>query len=205
MTCIDIEGRQQMDYVIAGLGNPGRKYAHTRHNAGFDAVDLLAEKYDIRITGRRKKSKIGRGVIEGMNVILVKPQTFMNLSGEALKEIVDAYHVKPENVVVLSDDIHLNTGSIRVRNSGSAGGHNGLKNIILHLGTDGFKRVRIGVGPMPEDADQIAFVLSRLTKEERSKLDEALKDAGDAVVVMLKDGPEKAMNLYNGKKRDEIL
>ena len=194
-----------MDYVIAGLGNPGRKYAHTRHNAGFDAVDLLAEKYGIRITGRRKKSRTGRGVIEGMNVILVKPQTYMNLSGEALREIVDAYHVKPEHIVVLSDDIHLNTGSIRVRNSGSAGGHNGLKNIIQHLGTDNFKRVRIGVGPMPAEEDQIAFVLSRISKEDRKRLDEALADAGDAAVVMLKDGPEKAMNLYNGKKRDEIL
>ncbi len=194
-----------MDYVIAGLGNPGRKYAHTRHNAGFDAVDLLAEKYGIKITGKRKKSRTGRGVIEGMNVILVKPQTFMNLSGEALREIVDAYHVKPEHIVVLSDDIHLNTGSIRVRNSGSAGGHNGLKNIIQQLGTDNFKRVRIGVGPMPAEEDQIAFVLSRISKEDRKRLNEALTDAGDAAVVMLKDGPEKAMNLYNGKKRDEIL
>ncbi|MBR0087390.1 MAG: aminoacyl-tRNA hydrolase [Lachnospiraceae bacterium] len=189
-----------MRYLIAGLGNPDPKYEHTRHNAGFDALDILSEKYDIPIKERKMRSLIGIGRIEGKDVILAKPQTYMNLSGEAVRRIMDYYDIPPENLIVLSDDIHLETGTIRVRGSGSAGGHNGLKNIIQEIGSMAFRRIRIGVGLMPENFDQIRFVLSRLTAGERKFLDQALEFAADAASVILTDGVDRAMNLYNGKK-----
>ena len=156
-----------MRYLIAGLGNPDPKYEHTRHNAGFDALDILSEKYDIPIKERKMRSLIGIGRIEGKDVILAKPQTYMNLSGEAIRRIMDYYDIPPENLIVLSDDIHLETGTIRVRGSGSAGGHNGLKNIIQEIGSMAFQ---------------------------------ALEFAADAASVILTDGVDRAMNLYNGKK-----
>ena len=189
-----------MKYVIAGLGNPDKKYAHTRHNAGFDALDRLADKYGIRIHEKKCKSLMGRGLIDGMEVILIKPQTYMNLSGEAVRAAMEYYNVPLENLVVLVDDIYLETGCIRVRGGGSAGGHNGLKNIILELASDKFKRVRIGVGLMPERYDQISFVLSRPLDADRELLEKSLEDAGEAALIMLKDSVDRAMNLFNGKK-----
>ena len=189
-----------MPYLIAGLGTPDKKYEHTRHNAGFDALDYLAEKYDIRIREKKFKGLIGTGRIEGFPVILLKPLTYMNLSGESIQACMDYYDIPVENLVVISDDIHLDVGSIRVRGNGSAGGHNGLKNIISHLGTQDFKRIRVGVGRMPENEDQIRYVLSGFSKQERTVLEESLKDAGDAAVTALFVGTDAAMNRFTGKK-----
>ena len=138
-------------YVIAGLGNPKREYENTRHNVGFDVIDAIASKYGIRVIERKHKALVGRGYIDGMKVVLAKPQTFMNLSGESIREIIDYYKVDPQSeLVVVCDDISLELGQLRIRKKGSAGGHNGLKNIIAQLGTDGFARIKMGVGNKPE-------------------------------------------------------
>ena len=186
-------------YVIAGLGNPGEKYDKTRHNVGFEVIDLLSERFGIPVKTRKCKGRIGKGVIGGMDVVLVKPQTFMNLSGECIREVLDFYKVPVENLVVLCDDIHLPAGRLRIRKGGSDGGHHGLENIILHLHTNEFKRIRIGVGIQPEFMDRIRFVLSRFPEEERGIMDDAYKRASDAAIVLFAEGIDRAMNLYNGK------
>ena len=138
-------------FIIAGLGNPGKDYKNTRHNIGFDVIDLIAERHNISVIEKKHKAIIGKGVIDGYKVILVKPQTYMNLSGESLREIIDYYKVDPQSeLIVISDDISLNPGNIRIRKKGSAGGHNGLKNIIAHLGHDSFHRIKMGVGEKPK-------------------------------------------------------
>ena len=138
-------------YIIAGLGNPTEQYAGTRHNVGFDVIDALADKYNISVEGRKNRAFIGKGVIEGQKVILVKPQTFMNLSGESIRGLVDYYKIDPETeLLVIYDDISLDVGQLRIRKKGSAGGHNGIKNIISHLGTDAFPRIKVGVGEKPK-------------------------------------------------------
>ncbi|MCR5468768.1 MAG: aminoacyl-tRNA hydrolase [Lachnospiraceae bacterium] len=188
-------------YIIAGLGNPGKKYENTRHNAGFDVLDVLAEKYGINISEKKHKAIIGKGIIDGCKVILVKPQTFMNLSGESIREIVDYYDVDPEEeLVVISDDITLAPGNLRIRAKGSAGGHNGLKNIIAQLGTDAFKRVRVGVGEKEEGSDLVNHVLGHMSKEERDDFSKAAVDAADAAVLCMKGEVAEAMNRYNGKR-----
>ncbi len=187
-------------YVIAGLGNPDRKYENTRHNVGFDVIDLLSEKYGIPVNTPKHKCLIGKGIIEGMEIMLVKPQTYMNLSGTGIRAVMEYYHEPVQNLVVLCDDVYLDIGVLRVRKKGSAGGHNGLKNIILELGTDEFARVRIGVGKQPEKMDLVAFVLSHFSKAERADLEDTYPDAAKAAVSVLKDGADKAMNLYNGNR-----
>ena len=153
-------------FIIAGLGNPGKDYKNTRHNIGFDVIDVIAQKHNISVIEKKHKAIIGKGVIDGYKVILVKPQTYMNLSGESLREIIDYYKVDPtEELIVISDDISLNPGNIRIRKKGSAGGHNGLKSIIQHLGTQKFARVRVGVGAKPKGWDLADHVLSRFSKE----------------------------------------
>lgn len=188
-------------YCIVGLGNPEKKYENTRHNIGFDVIDALAEKYSIAVRERGFKALFGKGVIEGQRVLLVKPQTYMNLSGESVREITDYYKMDAEeDLIVISDDISLEVGRIRIRKRGSAGGHNGLKNIIKHLGTEQFMRIRMGVGEKPEEWDLVDYVLGHFPKEEREKMEQGIKDAVAAVGIMVTEGPDKAMNIYNKKK-----
>lgn len=190
-------------YIIAGLGNPGRKYDGSRHNVGFNVIDELVDRFRIGGPVRFGKSMIGKGVIGGRKVILMKPLTYMNLSGEAVREVVNFYKADPAvHLIVISDDIDLPAGNIRIRKKGSAGGHNGLKNIIQHLGSGDFTRIRIGVGGKPDpDADLANFVLGHFTGDEKTVMQEAFVKAADAVECILKDGPDRAMNLYNTAKK----
>ena len=161
-------------YIIAGLGNPGSKYEKTRHNMGFRVIDLLAEKYHIDMNMKKHKAVCGTGVIEGRKVMLLKPQTFMNLSGESIREAVDFYKIDPETeLIVIYDDISLAPGNLRIRKKGSAGGHNGMKNIILHLGTQVFSRIRVGVGEKPAGWDLADYVLGGFSKEDEALVKEA--------------------------------
>ncbi len=187
-------------FIIVGLGNPGREYSNTRHNIGFDVIDALADKAGISVTEKKHKALIGKGVINGQKVILVKPQTFMNLSGESVREIVDYYKIdESQELIVISDDISLDVGMIRVRKKGSAGGHNGLKNIIAHLGHDTFMRVKMGVGEKPKGYDLADYVLGHFTLEERKLMDEAAVHAGEAVRMMMAGDVDQAMNQFNAK------
>ena len=187
-------------FIIAGLGNPGKDYKNTRHNIGFDVIDVIAEKHNISVIEKKHKAIIGKGVIEGKKVILVKPQTYMNLSGESLREIIDYYKVDPtEELIVISDDISLNPGNIRIRKKGSAGGHNGLKSIIQHLGTDAFMRIKMGVGEKPKGYDLADYVLGHFTGDERKIMDEAATSAEEAVRLMMQGDVEAAMNKFNTK------
>lgn len=187
-------------YVIAGLGNPKKEYENTRHNIGFAVIDMLAERHGIRISEARHKGLIGKGFINGEKVILVKPLTYMNLSGECIREVLDYYKVDAkENLIVLHDDISLEPGTVRIRKKGSAGGHNGLKNIILHLGHDTFQRVKIGVGEKPEGYDLADYVLGHFSKQEKELMEQVASQVCDAVEVMMKDGPDAAMNRFNSK------
>ncbi len=187
-------------YLIAGLGNPGKEYENTRHNVGFMLIDALAAKYGISVSEKKHKAIIGKGVIDGQKVILAKPQTYMNLSGESLREIVDYYHLdSEEEVIVISDDISLDPGQIRIRKKGSAGGHNGLKNIILHLGTEGFSRIKMGVGEKPKQFDLKDWVLGHFAGEDKKNLDEAIANAMEALLLMMSDRTDDAMNRYNTK------
>ena len=191
-------------YIIAGLGNPGKEYAHTRHNVGFDTVDILADRYGINIDTIKHNAMIGKGVIEGNKVILVKPLTYMNLSGESLRPITDYYKVDVEQeLIVIYDDIYLDVGQLRIRPKGSAGGHNGMKNIIQHLGTDKFPRVRVGVGEKPKSYDLKDYVLGHFSKADREKLDEGLIDAGNAIIEIMNGNVDAAMNKYNAKKAEK--
>lgn len=188
-------------FLIVGLGNPSEKYDKTRHNAGFDVIDLLAEKYNIEVKEKRAKALCGSGYIEGQKVLLVKPQTFMNLSGESVAPLLNYYKLDvAEALIVVYDDINLEPGYIRIRKKGSAGGHNGIKDIIAKTGSDQFSRVKVGVGHKPADWDLADFVLSRFSKAERACLEEGLEDAADALAQMICGETEAAMNQYNGKK-----
>lgn len=187
-------------YIIVGLGNPDRQYQNTRHNIGFDVVDTIASKNHIAISERKHKALIGKGIVGGEKAVLVKPQTYMNLSGESVREVIDFYKIDEKNeLVVISDDVSLDIGQIRIRKKGSAGGHNGLKNIILHLGHDEFQRVKMGVGEKPAGYDLADYVLGHFTKEEREIMDESAGRAADAIEIMIRDGADVAMNLYNKK------
>ncbi|MCI8980843.1 MAG: aminoacyl-tRNA hydrolase [Hungatella sp.] len=190
-------------YIIAGLGNPGGKYDNTRHNAGFRVMDILADRMGILVEEKKHKALCGRGVLEGQKVILLKPQTFMNLSGESIRAAADFYKVEPENVLVVYDDISLEPGQLRIRAKGSAGGHNGMKNIIAHLGTQEFPRVKVGIGEKPKGMDLADYVLSCFSKGEQELMDQAFKEAARAVAVILGQGIESAMNEFNAKKKVE--
>ena len=191
-------------FLIVGLGNPGKQYEHTRHNIGFDVMDALAEKYNISISEKKHKALCGKGVINGVKVVLAKPQTYMNLSGESVAELVNYYKMDPEEeMIVIYDDISLAPGNLRIRKKGSAGGHNGIKNIIAHLGTQEFPRVRIGVGEKPARMDLADYVLGHFPKEEAETMTTAFKDGAAAVVDMMTEGVEAAMNHFNGAARGE--
>ena len=189
-------------YLIAGLGNPSKTYEGTRHNVGFTMIDVIGNKFDIDVTTKKHKALVGRGVIDGMRVILAKPQTYMNLSGESIREIVDFYKIEPENIIIIYDDISLDVGQLRIRKKGSAGGHNGVKNIIAHLGTQEFPRIKVGIGNKPEGWDLADYVLSRYSKAEQEALEEAADGVVGALKLMLADDIDGAMNRYNAKKRD---
>lgn len=187
-------------YLITGLGNPTEKYAKTRHNAGFEVIDYLSDKYQIPIKQAGFKGLYGSGYIEGHKVLLLKPQTFMNLSGESIRAVLDYYKIDPqEEMIVIYDDISLAPGQLRVRGKGSAGGHNGMKNIILHTGTQKFARVRVGVGEKPKDYDLADYVLGHFSKEEEKIMKEAFEKAGNAAAAILTRGLEETMNQFNGK------
>ena len=187
-------------YLIVGLGNPGMKYDATKHNMGFKVIDELVETYGIPSSGTSLKGMYGKGMIGGEKVILIKPMTYMNNSGECVRAFVDYYKVDPEEeVIIIYDDITLEPGSIRVRKKGSAGGHNGIKSIIAHLGTEKFKRIRVGVGEKPKNWDLADFVLSAFKPEEKDAVREGIEKAAKAVGVILTDGADAAMNRYNKK------
>lgn len=185
-------------YIIVGLGNPGKQYEGSRHNIGFDVVDALADKYQISILERKHKALIGKGVVAGQKVILVKPLTFMNLSGESVREVLNYYKAdEEEELIVVYDDISLAPGGLRIRGKGSAGGHNGIKSIIQHLGHDTFLRIKVGVGEKPKGWDLADHVLGRFTTEERKQVDETVEVAVKAIEIMVTEGMEAAMNQCN--------
>ena len=187
-------------FIIAGLGNPGKEYEGTRHNAGFDVIDALADKYNISVNERKGRAFCGKGIIAGQKVLLVKPQTFMNLSGESIRSLVDFYKIEPElDFLVIFDDVSLDVGQIRIRKKGSAGGHNGIKSIIAHLGTQDFQRVKVGVGEQPKAYDLADYVLGHFSKEDREGMQEGYKQAIEAVELILADQMDEAMNRFNKK------
>ncbi|MGN0522357.1 MAG: aminoacyl-tRNA hydrolase [Eubacterium sp.] len=186
------------DYIIAGLGNPGAKYEMTRHNAGFLAVDLLAIEEGINIKKLKHHALVGDAVINSKRCLIMKPQTMMNNSGEAVGEAAKFYKIPPENVIIIYDDISLDVGKTRIRRKGSAGGHNGIKSIIAHLGSENFPRVKIGVGKKPDpEYDLISWVLGRFPKEQEADLKSALENTVKAVRLMVDEKTDEAMNLYN--------
>ncbi|MCM1541708.1 MAG: aminoacyl-tRNA hydrolase [Blautia sp.] len=185
-------------YIIVGLGNPGRNYENTRHNIGFDVIDRLSDQENIGVLEKKHKAVIGKGVIAGEKCVLAKPQTFMNLSGESVRALLDYYKAdETTNLIVISDDVSLDAGKIRIRKKGSAGGHNGLKNIIAHLGHDTFIRVKMGVGEKPRGWDLADYVLGHFSTQEREVMDEAAKRAADAIRMIIAEDADKAMNEYN--------
>ena len=188
-------------YLIAGLGNPTKKYEGTRHNVGFETVDIIADSQGIALSSNKHKAVYGQGFIGGEKVILAKPQTFMNLSGEAIRALVDFYKIEPDHVLIISDDIDLPLGQLRIRQKGSAGGHNGLKNIIAHLGSQDFPRIKIGIGSKPEGWDLADYVLSKYSKEHRVVMTNAQKDAAEAAALIVSGRVSEAMNRYNTKKQ----
>ena len=190
-------------YIIAGLGNPTREYEKTRHNVGFDTIDVLADKLNTSVDEKKFKGLYGKGIIAGEKVILLKPQTFMNLSGESIRPLADYYKVDPEDILIVYDDISLAPGQLRIRAKGSAGGHNGIKSIIAHLGTQEFPRVKVGVGEKPSRMDLADYVLGHFSKEEQATMDEAVKEAADAVCEIVNVGIAQAMNDHNRKKEEK--
>ena len=191
-------------YIIAGLGNPGSKYAHTRHNAGFEAIDRLADRYWISVDMKKFQALCGTGVIEGQKVLLLKPQTYMNLSGESIRAACDFFKIDPETeLIVMYDDISLPPGHLRIRGKGSAGGHNGIKSIIQHLGTQVFPRVKIGVGEKPKEYDLADYVLGHFSKEEWTEMEAAFIKAGQAAAAMTREDIQQVMNQFNTAKVKE--
>ena len=187
-----------VDYIVACLGNPGDQYENTRHNAGFLVADELAERLNVPIQRLKFRALTNTVELGGHKVLLMKPVTYMNLSGEAVREAAAFYKVPPEHIVVVSDEVALPPGRLRVRKSGSAGGHNGLKNIIALLGTDQFPRVRVGVGQKPHpDYDMADWVLGKFQGEDKKQVEAAVKRAADAVECLIQDGPDRAMNKFN--------
>ena len=187
------------EFIVAGLGNPGKEYTLTRHNSGFLCVDMLAEKLDFKVDRLKYKSLIGDTVINGHRCIVMKPQTFMNNSGEAIRDCASFYKIPPENVIVIYDDTTLDVGKMRIRRKGTDGGHNGIKSIIYHLNSDNFPRIKIGVGKKPHpDYDLKDWVLGEFKKDELSLLKEVMDKACSAVDLMVDGAIDEAMNKFNG-------
>ena len=199
-----ISGRKRIRMkAIIGLGNPGMKYAGTRHNIGFDAVTAIADKYNFKINNKRVKGLYADGFIGGEKVLLIQPQTYMNLSGECVREFADFYKLEPEELIIICDDINLDVGHLRIRKKGSAGGHNGLENIIAHLRTKEFPRIRVGVGEKPEGWDLADYVLARFDRNSEPLIREAIGNVVKAVETWLADGIDAAMNRYNTPRKKE--
>ena len=191
-------------FIIAGLGNPDRQYEGTRHNAGFEVIDRIADKYNIEVNMKKHRALIGKGILEGQKVILAKPQTYMNLSGESILSLTDYYKIDPEReLLVIYDDVSLDVGQLRIRAKGSAGGHNGIKNIIAHLGTQVFPRIKVGVGEKPKGYDLADYVLGHFSRAEREQMDEGYDRAVRAVELIMSGRIDEAMNEYNRKKKEE--
>ncbi|MDO4269789.1 MAG: aminoacyl-tRNA hydrolase [Eubacteriales bacterium] len=192
---------QPIEWLVVGLGNPGAKYVGTRHNAGFRALDAYCAKSGQRVDKMKFKALAGEGMLGGARVLFLKPQTFMNLSGEAVLGAAAFYKIPPARIIVLSDDISLDVGALRVRPKGSAGGQNGLKNIIYHLGSEEFPRVKIGVGHKPHpDYDLADWVLSKFTADEQKAIDAACRDAVEAAACIIAEGCAAAAQKFNGKR-----
>ena len=190
--------------IIAGLGNPTKEYEGTRHNVGFQVIDKIAEKYNIAVDAKKGRAYVGKGIIEGQKVLLVKPQTYMNLSGESVRSLLDYYKVDEEHeLIVIYDDISLDVGQLRIRAKGSAGGHNGMKNIIAHLGSQVFPRIKVGVGEKPAKYDLADYVLGHFSKGEAKLMDEGYDHAVHAVELIVSGQINEAMNEYNRKKKEE--
>jgi PTH1 family peptidyl-tRNA hydrolase len=189
-------------YLIVGLGNPGKQYEATRHNMGFDTIDYLVEKHKIPQSGVKFNAMYGKGIIGGEKVILMKPLSFMNLSGGPVREMANYFKIDPETeMIVIYDDIDLEPGQIRIRKQGSAGGHNGIKDIIKQLGTEKFLRIKVGVGAKPKGWDLADHVLGRFSTSERKLVDEAIEKAAAAAEEIISKGADAAMNEYNKKKQ----
>ncbi len=187
-------------FIIVGLGNPTKEYAGTRHNVGFDVIDAIADKYNISVTERKCRAFCGSGFIEGRKVVLVKPQTYMNLSGESVRGFIDFYKIDVETeLLVIYDDVSLDVGQLRIRKKGSAGGHNGIKNIIQHTGTNVFQRIKVGVGEKPKEYDLADYVLGHFSKAEKEKMIDGYDNAIEAVRMIVQDDIDAAMNQFNKK------
>lgn len=184
-------------YLIIGLGNPEEEYSKTRHNMGFNTINKLAKKYNIEINKNKFQGLYETATIEGQKVVLIKPQTYMNLSGNCVKEFVDFYKVDSENVLVIYDDMDIEPGTIKIRKKGSAGGHNGMKSIIRMLGTEEFSRIRIGIGRPEHNGDEINYVIGAIPDEEIPKLEEGTENAKEAIIEILRNGIDSAMNKFN--------
>ncbi len=192
--------KEEIMYLIVGLGNPGTDYAATRHNIGFDMVTYLSDQYNIPLRSRENKAIVGKGMIGGQKVMLAQPQTFMNLSGESVRAMLDYYKLDVDELIIIYDDISLPVGQIRVRPKGSAGGHNGIKSIIQHLRTEEFARIRIGVGAKPEGGDLVKHVLGRFSRAEDAMIRDVFSLAEEALLAMLEEDVASAMNRVNGRK-----
>ncbi len=190
--------------VVVGLGNPGRKYANTRHNIGFELIDFMARKHGVKVEKLKHKALIGEFIHGGEKIVLVKPQTYMNLSGDSVLSIVNYFNLDMDKLIVVYDDIDIPTGSLRIRKSGSAGSHNGMKDIIYKLKDDGFPRIRIGIGkPENENIDLKHFVLSGYSKQEVPIMEEAVENAAMAILAIAECDVDKAMNMYNSKRQSK--
>ncbi len=184
-------------YLIVGLGNPEDEYSKTRHNMGFNTINKLAEKYNIEVKQKKFQALFGSGIINGEKVILLKPQTYMNLSGNSVKEVIDFFKIDLKNLIIIYDDMDIEPGKIKVRKKGSAGGHNGIKSIIQQLGTEEFGRIRIGIGRPEHKGDEINYVIGAIPEEDNIKLKEGIEKARDAVIELLKNGIDSSMNKFN--------
>lgn len=198
------EGTVGQMYIIVGLGNPSKEYEGTRHNVGFEVIDALASKYNIDVDTKKHGAYIGKGMIDGQKVILAKPQTFMNLSGESVRSLLDYYKIdEEEELLIIYDDVSLDVGQLRIRMKGSAGGHNGIKSIIAHVGGQVFPRIKVGVGEKPPKYDLADYVLGHFSKAEREKMAEGFEEAACAVEMIVGGDIPGAMNRYNRKKKEE--
>ena len=190
-------------FLIVGLGNPGREYNNTRHNIGFDSIDVIADKYNIEVSRIKFKGVYGEGFVNGEKVILLKPTTYMNLSGESVREVMDFYKLSEEDILIIYDDVSLDVGRIRIREKGSAGGHNGIKSIIANIGTDVFSRIKVGVGK--PQGDLVKHVLGTFSKEDREDLNKVLEAVAMASETIIKGDAKEAMNKYNGFSLEKTI
>ena len=184
-------------FLIAGLGNPEEDYSNTRHNMGFDTINKLAKQYKIEVNKNKFKGLYGIGNIENQKVVLLKPQTFMNLSGESIKEAIDFYKIQKENIIIIYDDMDVKPGTIKIRKIGGPGSHNGMKSVIQNIKDKEFTRIRIGIGKPENKSDMIKYVIGNVSESDKKILDEAATIAKDAVIEILENGVDKAMNKYN--------